>query len=417
MAGEAPVWERAINAVEDQFALAKSYGDESRTRVEELLVTLQEIGTSLRQIDVDVALADLNYTVPVFSGEKPTAPPYAFNPGTKPTKDQFEGIDLSDITIPNMEDLSISHSDIDSAVVTYGSSLLTALQTRLLADIQMDIDRTSTETNKAARAQERLLLKHNDMLDKIRAEWSQSNLPYPDGALVAALEVENTRYADEYSDLNRTIFIAESDLALKTRETAIAHSVQIEQVLMNFLQTTKNRIFEASKATVEAELKTYEITMNKYKIMADIYQSVSNVRIQEALAKVQNYTAEVQAYKAEIEAEAARIDGLVKIFASENDAYKTEAQVYNTLSQTEVEILKAQLQLAVSRATLYQKNAELAIAQYQGQNNLKVEVAKAMGQVIAQEVSGILSSIQANASMSRQDSASYSETHQYTEEE
>lgn len=409
-----PLYARAIETVEEQFELARDYVTEASTKVEALLSTLQEIGTGITLIETDVALADLNYVVPPFVSVKPTKPIVELNVGTKPERGNFKNVDLSDLDIPDISSLSISTSPVNSAVTTYSSSLLTALQSRLLADIQTDIDRTSTESNKAARGQERLLLKHNDLLDKIRAGWSQSNLPMPDGVLVADIESENKRYADEYSDLNRTIFIEESNLALQTRNAAIGQATALEQVLMGFVQTTQQRIFDASKATLDGQIAVYNVEIGKYRMMTDIYQAISNIRIAEARNYVDMYVAEVTGYRAELEAEMARIDALLRNFTAEIDAYRADVQVYQALSGVEIEILKSQLQLAVSRAELYLKNADMQIKEYESQTGLKIEVVKAMGAIVAQEVAGFASSIHASASMSRGDSSSTSHTYSET---
>ena len=74
-----------------------------------------------------------------------------------------------------------------------------------------------------------------------------------------------------------------------------------------------------------------------------------------------------------------------------------------------MEIIRTQTSLAVSRAELYLKNADIQIREYEALTGLRIEVIKAMGAIVAQEVAGALSSIHAAAQMSRQDSASATE--------
>jgi len=405
-----PIYERAMVEVETQFALARDYVTEARGVAVGLLNNLATISGSINQIDTNVALEGADYAITPFTGVKPTKPDVTMNIGSPPAKGVFNNIDLSDLTIPDISGLTVHTDPINAAAVTYESALLTALKARLLADVQTDIDRPSIETAKWNRARARDLLNHQDLLAQKRAEWSKSGLPLPDGALLAAIESEDIRYANAYDDRSGQIAIEESNLAIQVRQSAVAQATQLEGILMNFLQMTQQRLFEASRATVEAQLQVYNAEVAKYRIMTDIYQAISNIRITEAKARVEIYIAEVTGFKAEVEAEGARLNALVKTFMGEVDGYRADAQVYQALSSAESEILKTQTNLAIARAELYLKNADIQIRQYETLTGLRVETVKAMGAIVAQEVAGALSSIHANASMSRQDSASANET-------
>jgi hypothetical protein len=405
-----PIYERAMVEVEQQFDLARDYVTEARGLAVGLLNNLSTISDSIRQIDTNVALEGADFSITPFIGVKPTKPDVTMNIGSPPERRVFNNIDLSDLTVPDISGLSVQTDSIDAAAVTYESALLTALKARLLSDVQTDIDRPSIEVAKWNRARARDLLTHQDILDKIRADWSKSGLPLPDGALRAEIESENVRYANAYDDRSGQITIEESNLAIQVRQSAIAQATQLEGILMNFLQTTQQRLFEASRAIVEAQLQVYNAEVAKYRMMTDIYQTLANVRLTEAKTKVEIYVAEVTGFKAEVEAEAARLDALVKTFTGEIDAYRADVQAYQALSTVETEILKTQTSLAVARAELYLKNADIQIRQFETLTGLRIEAIKSMGAIVAQEVAGALSSIHASASMSRSDSASASET-------
>ena len=407
----------AIREVQAQFDLARDYVTEARGLAIGLLDNLSVISDSIRQIDTNVALEGADYTIAPFTGVSPTKPDVTMYIGAPPARRVFHDVDLSDLTIPDVSSLIIHTDPINAGAVTYESALLTALKARLLADVQTDIDRPTIETAKWNRARARDLLTHQDLLAQKRAEWSKSGLPLPDGALLAAIESEDIRYANTYDDRSGQISIEESNLAIQVRQAAIAQATQLEGILMNFLQTTQARLFEASKATVEAQLQVYNAEIAKYRMMTDIYQTLANVRLTEAKTKVEIYMAEVTAFKAEVEAEAARLDALVKTFTGEIDAYRADVQAYQALSTVETEILKTQTSLAISRSELYLKNADIQIKQYEALTGLRIEAIKAMGAIVAQEVAGALSSIHASAGMTRSDGVGYSYTRSETEED
>jgi hypothetical protein len=87
--------------------------------------------------------------------------------------------------------------------------------------------------------------------------------------------------------------------------------------------------------------------------------------------------------------------------------YKADVSVYEAITTVEIKILDAQLRVAIEKAELIIKNAELQIRQYEALNGLKIEAIKAEGSVAAQLVAGALSGIHAGAQMSASDSADY----------
>lgn len=407
--GGIPIYEVAIQYVEEQFAFARNFATQAVSDAQNLLQQLALIAGSIKQIDTTVNLTGVTLTPPAFTAVAPIQPSWAMTLPAAPPGQVFQNITLGDLKLPDLNAVAFNIGVVDPAAVTYGSPLLTALKARLLADVQTDIDRPNVETAKWNRGRARDLLTHQDALGKIKADWSKSSLPLPDGAMIAAIEVENKRYADAYDDRSGQIAIEESDLAIKVRQAAVAQATQLEGILMNFLQTTQTRIFEASKATIDAQVKLYDLIIARYRMMVDIYRTVADVRIAQAKADVDIYVAEVTAYKAQIEAEVSRIDAIVKTFVAQVDAYRAQILAYQALTNVEIEILKAQLGIAVQTATLQLKNAEIQIAQYEKNNELKVETVKAMGTIVAQNVAGALSSIHANAGMTRSDSATANE--------
>jgi hypothetical protein len=258
------------------------------------------------------------------------------------------------------------------------------------------------------RDQERDLLDHQRAMDRIRAEWSASGLPLPDGALAQALTQEEVDYVNRRLDKTRLISIEMAKIADANTRFAVEQASRLEQILMDFQKTIQQRIFEASKATADLQIQTINAEIAKQRIMTDVYKTIADVRIEDAKAIVEIYTAEVQAYTAQIQAETTRIDSIVRTFLAEVEMYKADVSVYSALTDVEIKILDAQLRIAIERATLTLKNAELQIRQYESLNGLKIEAIKAEGTIAAQLVAGALSGIHASAQMSASDSAGYS---------
>jgi hypothetical protein len=404
------MFEISPNIVQHQFELAQGYASNAFGIAQGLLRDLANIAGSLSQIDTNVVLEGITLDVPAFTSVKPVRPDFTMNVFSPPDKAPFNNIDLSDLTVPSVDEIIVRTDQIDPQAGGYSSALLTALKAKILRDITNggsglgeDIERQLWQ-----RDEERDLLDHQRAMDRIRAEWSASGLPLPDGALISSLTQEEVDYVNRRLDKNRMIAIEMAKIADANTRFAVEQASRLEKILMDFQGTLQQRIFEASKATADLQIQTINAEIAKQRIMVDIYKTIADVRIEDAKAVVQIYTAEVQAYAAEIQAESTRIDSIVRTFLAQVEMYKADVSVYSALTDVEIKILDAQLRIAIERANLTLKNAELQIRQYEALNGLKIEAIKAEGSVAAQLVAGALSGLSAQASMSASDSAGYS---------
>jgi hypothetical protein len=398
------------NVVQGQFEQAQAYAKDAYNIAKGLLQALSNIANGLNQIDTNVVLEGVTLDVPTFTSLKPVQPSFTMNTYSPPDHPTFNNIDLSDLTVPSVDNIIVRTDAIDPQAGGYSSPLLTALKARILYDIVnggsglgADIEQQMWDRDEA-----RSLLDHQKAMDRIRSEWSTSGLPLPDGALIAALTQEEIDYVNRRSDQTKTIAIEMAKIADANTRFAIEQASRLEQILMNFQQVLQQRIYEASVATAKLQIEVVNAEIAKQRIMTDIYRTVADVRIETAKAIVSIYTAEVQAYAAQIQAEATRIDSIVRTFLAQVEMYKADVSVYSAITDVEIKILDAQLRIAIERAELTIKNAELQIRQYEALNGLKIEAIKAEGSVAAQLVAGALSGIHAGAQISASNSADYS---------
>ena len=404
------MFEISPNIIQHQFELAQGYAADAYNVAQGLLKDLASIASSLNQIDTNVVLEGVTLAVPPFTSLKPVQPDFTMTTYSPPDKAVFKNIDLSDLIIPSVAGIIVRTDAIDPQAGGYSSALLTALKAKILYNVTYGGSGLGEdiETQMWQRDEARDLLDHQRAMDRIRAEWSVSGLPLPDGALIAALTQEEIDYTNRRNDKNKNIAIEMAKIADTNTRFAIEQASRLEQILMNFQQTLQQRIFDASVATAKMQIESINAEIAKQRIMTEIYRTVADVRIEEARAIVQIYTAEVQAYATQVQAEATRIDSIVRTFMAEVEMYKADVSVYEALSNVELKILDAQLRIAIERATLTLKNAELQIREYESLNGLRIEAIKAEGSIAAQLVAGALSGLQASAHMSATDSAGYS---------
>lgn len=222
------------------------------------------------------------------------------------------------------------------------------LRTKIIGDISSGTAAISdsVETAIFERETERALLVHQDNLDNISAEWSKRGFTLPNAMLSNLLANAETDYANKRLDVSR-------DISIKNLELSDANVKFAVQQGMSYIG--------------------YKVTI----------------------------------YKAQVDAEIARIDTIVKKYLGDLDGYKTDAQVFTSLSDTNVKEFEATLKQEVVKAELLIKNVEIGIKNYEMEHGLTIEASKAIGSILSQMVAGSLASISASAHISASDSASY----------
>lgn len=435
---DVPIYEESIQETKAQFALARDYITEARTTSQGIIESLIDVLKAITPVDTNVNLVNVSGGPSVFpnlSGVTPSPPtstvdvsgkpdPPSINldltytgstlagPYTSPTQPTFDYtvtpgnlvmsfpyappavLDLPPTDLSGSPDISgesMVIPPVDSAQITYDSALLTTIRARLLADVQTDIDRPSIETAKWDRAKARDEETHSDLLDAIRADWSKSGLPLPDGALLAAVEKENTRYGYTRDDRSGQIAIEEANLAIKVRQDAVVQAVQLENILMNFLNTVKERLFQASKATADGRGMQCNLIIGKYRIMTEIYQAIVNARMADKKNDINVYDTTVGAYKTGVEGEVARVGAEVNKYRTSGDLKIAEGKAIQVDGYaTKVSGWKAGVDADVA-------TVGSDVNKYQIESNVQIERVRALVQKFIGEVTGYKAYIDAQA--------------------
>lgn len=231
------------------------------------------------------------------------------------------------ITVPSMGELSPGNTTL------YASTLLTAIQTKLLHDVNeggtglgADIEQDLWD-----REGERALQAHNNTMDRISAEWSKRGMPLPNGVLAQMYMEEEINYVNRRLDTSRDISIKQAELAFQNTQFVLTQAVGLEGALMNFDNAIRERIYQAAKATLELKAVETNLWISKYNLSLGIYQALVNGRVEEARIAIQKYITEVQAYKTTVDAQVATIETNIKAFIGEVEAYKGEAAAYESV--------------------------------------------------------------------------------------
>ena len=391
------LYEIAPRLVEDNFDLFKEYADKAYKMAFEAMNSLIDIAAQLELINTNLTI-DI---VPISPGTITVTPPVKPDLSANFPSDPAEPSNLIEVvfgTLPKWPD-PVSISDITAGDNSYTSSVLTALQAKLLDSLQnggngIDPD---VQTAMFERESERALLVHNDAIDRIAAEWSKRGWSMPNGALAAAFEVEQINYDNKRLDMSRDIAMKSFELAQANTHLVIQQSVAIEASLLQWTNNIAERVFQMSKAVVDAQLQ-------KYKTQTDGANAQTQAVIQEALGKIEynkgivsQYTSFITAYQAKVQAEAARLDAVIKGYEGEALVFKTQADFDIAKVGLDLKVIDAQINQAIAEANLRIKDAELRMKNYEVINALKTEIAKSIGAIISQVAAGALSAINVSA--------------------
>ncbi len=409
-------YQLAAEIVDEKFRLYVGKAEEMLQQVVSAMTDLSDYLATLTPSSVDIVFEEVpDISLDTWTGEKPPPPEIEFNPPPPPPEFDYEQLDIDDIPVPTMENVTLPAISITPGQLDYTSELLTALKEKLLNDVvsgDVGID-PDVETAIFERELERSLLVHTDNMDRIAAEWSKRGFTLPDGVLAKLFNEEEINYTNKRLDTSRDISIKSFELAQQNTQFSVTAGISLENKLMDFADACQRRIFEASKAYMEAEIALYSAQLNAYKIEADIYTAVVGARIAEVKAKTDAYVAQVNAYKASVEAEKARVEALADVYTAEMAGYKAEAEVYKALSEVQIKIFEGRISQALAQAQVDIKAREIEIKNLEVIAGITVEAMKAEGTIMAQVTAGLLGSVQAAAEVSGRGQTSTNTNYNY----
>lgn len=166
---------------------------------------------------------------------------------------------------------------------------------------------------------------------------------------------------------------------------------------------------EGAKIRVEAN----KAVVDAYRAEVDAYSAKANTRISMVRARAEVYDSQVRAYLGQTQqyatavgAEAERLRALTGVEALRLDAYRTTVNTVQAVNTTAIEEFRAQVQLYEANKNVMQQQVKLLSDNYFTLRSIVADASKVGAQVNAQLAASAYNTIQANASVSGQDSTS-----------
>ncbi len=208
-------------------------------------------------------------------------------------------ITIADFGLP-VPAYNITVPDIEFSYVEteYTSALKTALNTKLLSDVQNGGTGLSEEVENAIweRTRERDDRDYQEAATKLDSRWSGKAFSLPDGTLA---ELQQDLVIDDRNqriERSRDILIKQAELAQVNTHFAITSSLTLEQLELNHANEVANRSLETAKATMELGIAFYNLKISDYNIQLER----AKLQAIEQAARLEGEKLKLEAYKVEL---------------------------------------------------------------------------------------------------------------------
>lgn len=306
----------------------------------ELSSTLRDLSVTIPTISVDLDQVDIGSIISDLNAQKPTPADLSYN------------IDVFIApAVPTLEEIPVILTDMLATIESKLTTRLVDGSTGLGADVEAAI---------WARARSRQELENIRKYREVEQYYASRGFSIPPGALSGQLNELLVEFARNDSYLNNDIMVEQARLA----------------------QTNEN---------VSLELAT------KYAL--DRLLNNANIIIASNKNKVDNFLAQAEMYKTQITTELTRLEAVSKVYITQLEAYKTEAQVAAIEIESKIKPLELAVKQAGIAADVELKEAELNAENLQRIYGMQVEVVKAGAQVTAQLAASAMSSVNASATL------------------
>lgn len=330
--------------VTNKFNEAREYAEASwnlaSNYLNELSATLRDLSVTIPTISVDLDQVDIGSIISDLNAQKPDPADLSYD------------IDVFvPPVVPTLEEIPVILTDLLTTIESKLSTRLTVGSTGLDATVEAAI---------WSRARSRQELENIRKYREVEQYYASRGFSIPPGALSGQLNELLVEFARNDSYLNNDIMVEQARLAQSNENMALelATKYALDRILNN-----------------------------------------ANVVIASNKNKVDNFLAQADMYKTQITTELTRLEAVSKVYITQLEAYKTEAQVAAIEIESKIKPLELAVKQASIAADVELKEAELNAENLQRIYGMQVEVVKAGAQVTAQLAASAMSSVNASATL------------------
>lgn len=243
----------------------------------------------------------------------------------------------------------------------YTSTLRDPLVAKLLADLEnggYGIE-TADELGLWGRARDRAAQMARIALDEADVRAANMNFPMPTGAYFAAMDRARTDAMAKLAEANRDIALKRADMYVENRKFTISQVQEFERTSIALYNAIQERALNVARASVELGIAAFDATVRNFN------------------AQMEAYRVEAQVFESRIRAEIAKAE----LFRTQVDAERLRGE----FNQQRVALYQARLNGLQTLANLYKTRVEAVdlLTRVQGQ---KIDIFRTRVQAHAEVV-------------------------------
>ncbi len=260
-----------------------------------------------------------------------------------------------DIIVPsNLYGDWLKHYDFNEQ--GYRSLLGEAIETLLLNDVKNGGTGINPEDERLLweRAKDRQNIEAQTSIDEVRRNYAAIGFATPTGALMSQEESARNKAVKEAGGTAREISIKRADLYAENRKYALDKAISLENILINYHNTLKERSLNASKAVLDAGIKIYNLEVERYNARLSGYKAAADAHeaaIRAASTRIQMYKTQLDGVLSE---EQHRREAKISVYKEQLSAVNTMISVY----KTEMEAAKVHSEFEKSRLDVFKTSVD-----------------------------------------------------------
>ncbi|HYF28570.1 MAG TPA: hypothetical protein VD931_22715 [Baekduia sp.] len=295
----------------------------------------------------------------------------------------------------------------------YSSDLADPLVAKLLDNLTNGGYGIETADEQAlwARARDRAEQAARAAVEEAQRRAVSSSFPMPQGAYHQAVAAAQQALQAKMSEVNREIALKRADLYVENRKFTIQEVQKYEQMAREFYQAVQERALNFAKATVELGVALYDAGVRNYAAQLDAYRVEAQVfesRMRAELTKAELFKSQIEAERLrgefnqqKIGLYQAQLNGIQTVV----NLYKSRVEAAGLLSdiqKTKLEVFKTRVMAFGERVRAKAAEYDMYKASIAGElaklDVFKSQIAAHQSRVEAEEAKGRLT-LQANESL------------------
>lgn len=351
---------------------------------------LAAVGAALAAIAEYTPTGSFTYTAPT-DATYTALPTY-----TAPTLGTIVSLPaVSAVTIPAQPDSTMSFTNS-----SFTDSVLTALQSRLLADLATQSTGLGsvTETAMFERARAREAIATDEAYRQITTTFSSRGFDMPPGALVALQAQESNKATLGLTDINTQIMAESARLAVDYNKSVISNANALMDIVGKLFDSKVMRDFEKEKTRVTIALEAFKQEVATAIAKAELNKAAitNTVAYNEGVVKV--FEGQLAGQVEPMKAIASTNQAVASAYGAQVQAASANLQAQMAPEELKIKGVQANASIGAEKTKVVLEEAKIVIENARHELQFKVESLVALANAAQQMVASALNGVSVSSS-------------------